>query len=92
MHVLRASLQVVPGQPIFLQNGQKGVLVEVPTGAYAAVVSTGGKAIALNQSTREKRLNLPSSVLKGTERPDVLQAEKGQEWVVNGLDLAQQVT
>lgn len=90
--VLRASLQIVPGQPIFLQSGQKGVLVEVPTGAYAAVVSTGGKSTAFNQSTREQRSNLPSSVLKGDARPEALQAEKEQEWVVSGLDLAQQVT
>lgn len=92
MHVLRASLQVVPGQPIFLQSGQKGVLVEVATGAYVAVVSTGGKATAVNRTTREKRSKLPSSLLKGDERPDVLQAEKGQEGMVSGLDLAQQVT
>lgn len=59
---------MIPGQSIFLQGGQVGVLAETTDGSYASLVtSTTGKVTVVQETKSGGRTKLPLSVLKDVE-------------------------
>lgn len=96
MFSLPASLlhgtKVVPGQSVFLQSGQAGVLVETVNGTNAVVVlSSTGKAIVVQETKSGGRTRLPLSALKNIDQVATLAAGEKHQGSNKGLDVIRQV-
>lgn len=83
---------MVLGQSVFLQSGQEGLLAETVDGSIAVIVVTaGGKATVVKETTKGKRTALPLSSLKDVEGVAALAAGKGRGGKLNGAALTREV-
>lgn len=84
---------MVPGQSIFLQNGQEGVLEEMVDGSNAVlIVGAAGKAMVVQERAKGKRTKLRLSALKNVEGVAALATGQQRQKETNGAELMRQVT